>query len=117
VSAVVALAGAALACVLYRTGEETVPQSLEAVHSLSWNKVYVEDVYEAALVRPVEGLSFLAKVFDGFLDGLARFVSTVPRFLAALARPIQNGLVQFYALSMALGLVVLLSFVVFRVAR
>jgi NADH-quinone oxidoreductase subunit L len=29
----------------------------------------------------------------------------------------QNGLVQFYALSMALGFAVLLAFVVFRVTR
>jgi NADH-quinone oxidoreductase subunit L len=116
-SALLALAGAGLACALYRNGAEEVPRGLEGVHSLSGNRVYVEDLYEATIVRPVVGLSFLTKVFDGFLDGLARLVSTVPRFLAALARPIQNGLVQFYALSMALGLVVLLSFVVFRVAR
>ena len=116
-SAVLALAGVVLACVLYRRGTETVPASLQPVHNLSRNKLYVEDVYEAAVVRPTGTLAFLAKVFDGFLDGLARFASALPRFLGALARPIQNGLVQFYALSMALGAVVLLSFVVFRVTR
>jgi NADH-quinone oxidoreductase subunit L len=116
-SAVLALGGVGLACGLYRRGEETVPRSLEAVHALSRNKLYVEDAYEAAVVRPARGLAFLAKAFDGLLDGLARFVSALPRFLGQLARPIQNGLVQFYALSMALGLVVLLSFVVFRVTR
>ena len=31
--------------------------------------------------------------------------------------PVQNGLVQFYALSMALGLAVFLTFVVFRITR
>jgi NADH-quinone oxidoreductase subunit L len=112
-----ALAGVLLAAVLYRKGADAVPVALEPMMALSRNKLYVEDAYEAAIVRPTVGVAFLAKVFDGFLDGLARFVSTVPRYLASLARPIQNGLVQFYALSMALGLVVLLSFVVFRVAR
>jgi NADH-quinone oxidoreductase subunit L len=116
-SAGLALAGVGLACALYQRGTETVPARMEGVHALSRNKLYVEDAYEAAIVRPAVGLAFLGKAFDGFLDGLARFVSALPRFLGSLARPIQNGLVQFYALSMALGLVVLLSFVVFRVAR
>ena len=77
----------------------------------------MEGAYEAAIVKPAVGIAFLAKAFDGFLDGLARLISTIPRFLGQLARPIQNGLVQFYALSMALGLVVLVSFVVFRATR
>ncbi len=85
--------------------------------ALSRDKLYVEEVYEAAIVKPAAGLAFLAKAFDGFLDGLARLVSAIPRFVGQWARPIQNGLVQFYALSMALGLVVLISFVVFRVTR
>ena len=38
-------------------------------------------------------------------------------FLGAAVRPIQNGLVQFYALSMALGVAVFLTFVVFRITR
>jgi proton-translocating NADH-quinone oxidoreductase chain L len=116
-STVVALGGAGLAFALYRRGTEKVPAGLEPVFALSRDKVYVEDVYEAAVVRPAVGLAFLAKAFDGFLDGLARLVSAVPRFVGQWARPIQNGLVQFYALSMALGLGVLLSFVVFRVTR
>jgi NADH-quinone oxidoreductase subunit L len=116
-SAVVAVVGVGLACWIYRSGTETVPAGLEPIYSLSRNKLYVEDVYEAAVVRPAATLAFLAKAFDGFLDGLARLVSALPRFLGSLARPVQNGLVQFYALAMAFGLVVLLSFVMFRVTR
>jgi NADH-quinone oxidoreductase subunit L len=117
-STVFALAGVGLAFALYRKGgPEKVPAALERAYSLSRNKLYVEDAYEAAVVRPATALAFLAKAFDGFLDGLARLVSAVPRFLGQWARPIQNGLVQFYALSMVLGLAVFLTFVVFRVTR
>src|SRR4029079_11113704 len=113
-----ALAGVGLAFALYRKGgPEKVPAALERAYSLSRNKLYVEDAYEAAVVKPATALAFLAKAFDGFLDGLARLVSAVPRFLGQWARPIQNGLVQFYALSMVLGLTVFLTFVVFRVTR
>ena len=100
-----------------RGGPEKVPASLEPLYALSQNKLYVEDAYEAAVVKPAVGLAFLAKAFDGFLDGLARLIGAIPRFVGQLAEPIQNGLVQFYALSMALGLVVFLSFVVFRATR
>ena len=78
------------------------------MYALSRNKLYVDEVYYALLVRPAEGLAFLAKVFDQFLDALARLVAALPRFVGAWVRPIQNGLVQFYALSMALGLAVFL---------
>jgi NADH-quinone oxidoreductase subunit L len=116
-SSVLAFAGVGFSFALYRRGTERLPRALEPVFALSRGKLYVEDAYDAALVKPAVGLAFLAKAFDGFLDGLARLVSALPRFLGLMARPIQNGLVQFYALSMALGLVVLLSFVVFRAAR
>jgi len=116
-STVLALVGAGLAFLLYHRGQEKLPTALEPVFALSRDKLYVEDAYEAAVVKPAVGLAFLAKVCDGFLDGLARLISAIPRFLGQRSRPIQNGLVQFYALSMALGLAVLLSFVVFRVTR
>ncbi len=118
ISTVLALGGIGLAWAVYRNGEpSTLPAPVEKVFALSRNKLYVEDAYEAAIVKPAGVLAFLAKAFDGFLDSLARLVSAVPRFVGQWARPVQNGLVQFYALSMALGLAVLLTFVVFRVTR
>jgi NADH-quinone oxidoreductase subunit L len=56
-------------------------------------------------------------VFDQALDSFARLLAATPRFLAAWLRPIQNGLVQFYALAMALGVGVFLLFVVFIMRR
>ena len=116
-SSVLALAGFGVAIALYRRGTERLPAALVPVFALSRDKLYVEDAYETAVVRPAVALAFLAKVFDGFLAGLTRLISAIPEFLGRLARPIQNGLVQFYALSMALGLVVFLSFVVFALTR
>ena len=117
-STLLALGGAGLAYLLYGAGgPERVPAALAPVYGLARNKLYVDEVYAAAVVKPAERLAFLARVFDPVLDALARLVAAAPRFLGAAVRPVQNGLVQFYALSMALGLVVFLSFVVFRMAR
>jgi NADH-quinone oxidoreductase subunit L len=118
ISTVLALAGVGLAFGLYRNGgAEKAPPGCEGLFALSRHKLYVDELYHAAVVKPAEVLAFLAGVFDGFLDALTRLVAAVPRFLGDFVRPVQNGLVQFYALSMALGLAVFLSFVVFRITR
>ena len=118
VSAVLALSGIGAAFALYRNGgAEAAPPGLGRAFALSRNKLYVDEIYTAVLVKPAEVLAFLARVFDGFLDALSRLIAAVPRFVGHWVRPIQNGLVQFYALSMALGLAVFLSFVVFRITR
>ncbi len=118
VSTALALGGIGLAYVLYRNGgAEKAPFGLDRLFALSRHKLYVDELYHAAVVKPAEVLAFLARVFDGFLDAVTRLVAAVPGFVGGWVRPIQNGLVQFYALSMALGLAVFLSFAVFVVAR
>jgi NADH-quinone oxidoreductase subunit L len=115
ISTVLALAGIAFAAKLYRDdGQEHVHPQLEAAYSLSQNKLYVDEVYNAAVVKPAELLATTSRQFDGFLDAIARLFSFAPRFLAAVMRPLQNGLVQFYALGMVLGLAVFLTVIVFR---
>ncbi|MBX9626441.1 MAG: NADH-quinone oxidoreductase subunit L [Gemmataceae bacterium] len=117
-STLLAAGGVGLAAVLYAKGRpEKVPPGLEPVVALSRNKLYVDEVYEAALVKPLTGAAVAAGMFDRFLDSFGRLLASAPRLLGHLARPVQNGLVQFYALGMAAGVVVLLSFVAFRIAR
>ncbi len=118
VSALLALGGIAIAYMCYgKGGPEVVPAPLEPFYAASRDKLYVDEVYSYSFVKPAEWLAFMARVFDLLLDSLARLVSAVPRLFGAAVRPIQNGLVQFYALSMALGLVVFLTFIVLKIAR
>ena len=117
-SSVIALAGIAFAAKLYlRGGPEVVHPKLEGVYTLSQNKLYVDEVYNVALVKPAELLATTGRQFDGFLDAIARLFSFAPRVLAAVMRPLQNGLVQFYALGMVLGLAVFLTVIVIRSAK
>jgi NADH-quinone oxidoreductase subunit L len=116
-STVFAVWGVLLAWKMYLNGEEKLSPALEPVFTASRNKLYVDEIYGALLVTPAVASAFLVKAFDGFLDAVSRLIAAVPRFVGQWVRPIQNGLLQFYALSMALGLTVLLSFVVFRVTR
>jgi len=118
ISAVLAGVGILAAAALYgRGGPEKVPAGLGGLHSLSANRLYVDEVYEATLVKPVEGLAVAGRQFDSFLDAFARLLSYLPRFGAAVLRPLQNGLVQFYALGMILGLGVFLTVILVRSAK
>ena len=117
-SSLLALGGIGAAAALYRRGgPEKVPESLKGIYALSQNKLYVDETYEAIFVQPAEMLATTGRQFDAFLDALARLTSFLPRLVAALLRPLHNGLVQFYALGMVLGLAVFVTVVVFRSAR
>ena len=118
ISTVLALAGIGVAALLYRKGgPEKVPGLLGGLFALSHNKLYVDEIYGATVVKPAETLAAGGRQFDTFLDALARLVSFLPRFVAAVLRPLQNGLVQFYALGMILGLAVFITVVVIRSVR
>jgi NADH-quinone oxidoreductase subunit L len=108
VSSLVAVAGVAVAYGFY-VKNPMLPLGLahrfRGAYELSRNKFYLDELYNAFLVKPIEGLAWLLRVLDQYLlDGLVDLVAQVPAFVGYLFRPIQNGLVQFYALLMALGL-------------
>jgi hypothetical protein len=55
-------------------------------------------------------LALLSYVVDRFfVDGLVNLVGKFPAIVGYLFRSLQNGMVQFYALAMVLGLIVLLA--------
>ena len=113
-----ALAGLGVAFALYRNGVPVrVPAAFESVRSLSANKLYVDEIYGAAVVRPAEMAATAARQFDGVVDSLGRLVGYVPRVVASVVRPLQNGLVQYYALGTVLGLAVFLALVAVRATR
>lgn len=90
-------------------------QALPGAYELSRNKFYLDDIYAALLVRPLAGLAHFLRVFDLYIvDSLVDLLAQAPRALGYLARPVQNGLVQFYALLMVLGLAGFLLAVLMR---
>ncbi|MEM7228298.1 MAG: NADH-quinone oxidoreductase subunit L [Planctomycetota bacterium] len=76
------------------------------------NKWYVDEVYHAIIRAPLWVVGHACAVFDRYvIDGLlVDGTGRCPRFLARLFQPLQNGVLQSYAVSMAggIGLVVLL---------
>ena len=64
------------------------------------------------------GFARFCRVIDMYLvDSLVDLLGHLPRFVGILFRPMQNGLVQFYALAMVLGLTVFLLALVRALAQ
>lgn len=113
-----AVIGIAVAWRMYHRGTEpALPAELRSLHGLSQNKLYVDEVYLNTIVKPAELTATGLRQLDSFLDSIARLLAFLPRIIAASLRPLQNGLVQFYALGSILGLIVFVAFVVIRGPR
>jgi NADH-quinone oxidoreductase subunit L len=83
----------------------------------SQNKFYLDEVYQWLFVTPLWVLAQVSRFFDWFFVDtlLIGGVSKLPAFLLGKpSRPMQNGLVQFYALSMMLAMAVLLVALVWQ---
>jgi NADH-quinone oxidoreductase subunit L len=77
---------------------------------LSHEKFFIDEFYTALIVRPLALLANLSYWFDrAIVDRIVNFCGYVPRVFGAVMRSMQTGLVQFYALAMVLGAIILLA--------
>jgi NADH-quinone oxidoreductase subunit L len=109
-SGLIALAGIGLAYQFYRYQPDLpgrLARAVPGLYQLSLNKFYIDELYAKYIVGPMD---YLAKLLGGLdkqvIDNLVDLSGQAPRVLGYLFRPVQNGLVQFYALAMLLGLTV-----------
>jgi NADH-quinone oxidoreductase subunit L len=78
-------------------------------YKLSQNKFYFDEIYTFLIVRPLELFAVVFAWLDRWVvDGLVNLVGSLPRIGGNLMRPMQSGQVQFYALIMAVGVVLLI---------
>jgi len=81
-------------------------------YDLSYNKYYVDEMYDAGVVKPLRGSGKLAFGIDEYLiDGLIWLVTAVPRLLAFALKGLQSGSLQGYAVTMAAGFAIILLLV------
>jgi NADH-quinone oxidoreductase subunit L len=106
-SGVVALAGIGLAYLMYvrQPGlADQMARTMGVLYQWSRNKFYLDELYVALIVGPLTAAAHACRVFDQYiLDGVVDLIGQLPSYLGYVLRPAQNGLVQFYALLMALG--------------
>ena len=80
------------------------------LYRASLNKFYVDEIYQAVVVRTTLVAAKVSEFLDVYLvDGLVRLGAWVPRMVGReVLGPFQNGLIQFYAAVTALGVAGLL---------
>jgi NADH-quinone oxidoreductase subunit L len=77
------------------------------------NKYYVDEIYDTAVVNPIENTSrsFLWKIVDvKLIDGFVNGVATVFAGLAGILRTTQTGLARSYAAVILLGAVIVIGY-------
>jgi NADH-quinone oxidoreductase subunit L len=86
--------------------------TLPRLYTCLWNKWYVDELYDLAIVRPARSFGRLCvAVDDYFVDGVLWLITAIPRGLAYVLRGLQSGVMQAYALTMVGGIAVILILV------
>ncbi|HKT81913.1 MAG TPA: NADH-quinone oxidoreductase subunit L [Vicinamibacterales bacterium] len=116
VSSLVAVAGIAIAWFLFlkdRRAAASLAARFPAIERVLTNKYYVDEIYDAGVVQPVQILSedglwkgVDVRGIDGAVNGVGQIVSLSARGL----RHLQTGSVRAYAVSLLLGVVVIVGY-------
>jgi len=90
-------------------------KQFKGIYNLLLNKYFVDEAYDTVVVNPlIKGSENIlwkftdAKIIDGFINGTAKVVSACSQ----LFRKFQTGITQFYALIMALGIAIILFWII-----
>jgi NADH-quinone oxidoreductase subunit L len=115
VSTLIAIAGWWIARRLYKekgiASDQAFYERAPGVARALENKWYVDELYAAVIVRPLEVISrFLWKGVDAVIDGIAMMLGFVVRGFGDVMRFFQTGNVRNYALMFFLGVI---AFIVF----
>jgi proton-translocating NADH-quinone oxidoreductase chain L len=104
----VASGGVLLAALMYLLNPGlagSVKRSFGSLYNLSYNKLYFDELYQFFLVKPAEALAAIFRWVDSnIVDGLVDFTGRLSQQIGKVLQPVQNGLVQYYALATLLGL-------------
>jgi len=119
VSLGIAVFGLLLAKRMYLTdpdAPERVIEKIPEVHSLVYNKYWIDELYDFLFVNSIVKFSrFLWKAFDdAVIDGIVNGVASVTRGFGGALRRLESGLVKDYALSILVGVLVVIGYLVLR---
>jgi len=99
-----------------RSLPEKFTTAFPALHRVVFNKWYIDELYDFLFVNPTKSFGnllwrgFDVVIVDGVVNGTAKLVMG----LAAALKGLQSGYVHNYAMGMALGVVAIIAFYVFR---
>lgn len=92
-------------------------RSLSPVYTLLLNKYYVDELYDAAIVHPIENGSRVGLwrgIDVGVIDGAVNGVGALVRATSSGLRRAQTGSIRTYAASLFAGVVLILGWYLWR---
>jgi NADH-quinone oxidoreductase subunit L len=120
VSTAVAIGGIAIAAFFFLRRKEAaraLAERFAGLHALLAHKYYIDEIYDAVIVRPIRVVSERvlwkgvdALGFDGAVNGVGALVGSASR----VVRRAQTGSVRTYAASLMLGVVLILGYYLWR---
>jgi NADH-quinone oxidoreductase subunit L len=119
VSLSIAIAGFFYARYMYISDPAAAERMVErfpGLHKLVYNKYWVDEIYDILFVNSLVQFSrFLWKAFDdAVIDGIVNGVARLVRVWGGALRSLQSGFVKDYALSILVGVVVVIGYLVLR---
>ena len=110
------LAGIGVAFMFWKEGDGPAMARALPGHR-SAEQVHVDELYDRTIVQPIKAISsgVLWRVVDaGLIDGTVNAVGLVVRGWSAVLRRLQTGSLRAYAMSLFLGVVVILGYYLWR---
>ena len=97
------------------TKDEIVDEEPVGISKILANKWYVDELYQAIIIRPIEGIaSFFNKVLEAkVIDGVVNGVGKAVQFSSRQLRLVQSGQVGSYVLIMVTSIILFLIFQLF----
>ncbi|HWR89871.1 MAG TPA: NADH-quinone oxidoreductase subunit L [Dissulfurispiraceae bacterium] len=123
ISIAVAVGGIITSWIFYSLKPE-IPKALarnfNRIYTTLWNKYYVDELYDATIVRPTKwaATNILVGFTDGkIIEGIINGVPAAIRDFGTKLRALQTGSLQHYGIGMGVGLFVILTIVLIAVGR
>lgn len=120
VSTVVAFAGIGVATMFFLrrpASADRMAERFSGVHRLLQGKYFIDELYDEAIVQPIKWTStkILWRGVDaGTIDGTVNGVGLVVRGWSAVLRRLQTGSVRAYAMSLFVGVLVIVGYYLWR---
>ena len=100
-----------------RKAADNLARSASPIHTLLLNKYYIDELYDAVVVRPIQAMSTTvlwkgadAALIDGSVNGVGSAVSGT----SSMLRRLQSGSIRAYAASLFVGVVLILGWYLIR---
>lgn len=95
---------------------ERLAKRAKVLHTLVLNKYYIDEIYDFAFIQTIIGLGdglwrhIDVKIVDGIVNGAGKLFDG----LGSVLRRIQTGLVGNYALMMAVGIILVVGYMIWK---